>query len=79
MGETKSFAYTGRGLVGYVSFTSFAMELGAGGKTTIAEAIATTSGLDDPLEETRSLRALKLPVGENGELLDDAILSGHGG
>ncbi|HKU88409.1 MAG TPA: GspE/PulE family protein [Steroidobacteraceae bacterium] len=78
-GDTQSFADTARRQVGYVSLTSSAIALAAAGKTTIAEAIATTSGLDDPLEETRSLRALKLPVGENGELLDDAILSGHGG
>lgn len=78
-GDTQSFADTARRQMGYVSLTSSAIALAAAGKTTIAEAIATTSGLDDPLEETRSLRALKLPVNENGELLDDAILSGHGG
>jgi MSHA biogenesis protein MshE len=77
-GDTQAFADTARRQMGYVSLTSSAIALAAAGKTTIAEAIATTSGLDDPLEETRSLRALKLPEEGSGEL-SDAILSGHGG
>jgi MSHA biogenesis protein MshE len=75
-GETQNFADTARHQVGYVSLTSSAIELAARGKTTLAEAIATTSGLDDPLEETRSLPALSVP-GQGGEAeFADGLLSG---
>jgi MSHA biogenesis protein MshE len=75
-GETQNFADTARRQVGYASLTSSAIDLAALGKTTIAEAIATTSGLDDPLEETRSLKALKLPAGFGDEAeLADGLLS----
>src|SRR5688572_3909724 len=72
-GDTQAFADTSRQQMGYVSLTSSAITLAASGKTTVAEAIATTSGLDDPLEETRSLRALKLPPGH--PMADDAALA----
>jgi hypothetical protein len=64
--------------IGYISLTSSAIDLAAAGKTTLAEAIATTSGLDDPLEETRSLRALKLPAGagDDAELAEGLLSSG---
>jgi MSHA biogenesis protein MshE len=71
-GDTQAFADTARRQVGYSSLTSSAIDLAAAGKTTLAEVIATTSGLDDPLEETRSLKALTLPEGE----LAEALLSG---
>jgi MSHA biogenesis protein MshE len=72
-GDTQAFADTARNQVGYVSLTSSAIALAAAGKTTISEAIATTSGLDDPLEETRSLRALKLPAGSEAEFADGLL------
>jgi MSHA biogenesis protein MshE len=80
-GDTQAFADTARQQVGYVSLTSSAIALAAAGKTTIAEAIATTSGLDDPLEETRSLRTLKLPAGHpmggDDAALAEGLLSGE--
>jgi MSHA biogenesis protein MshE len=80
-GDTQDFADIARRQVGYVSLTNSAIALAAEGKTTIAEAIATTSGLDDPLEETRSLRKLTLPpgheLGGNEAELADGLLSGE--
>ena len=76
-GNTQTFADTARQQLGYVSLTSSAIDLAAAGKTTIAEAIATTSGLDDPLEETRSLRVLKLPTDGNEGEVADGLMSGH--
>ncbi|HEX6639317.1 MAG TPA: ATPase, T2SS/T4P/T4SS family [Steroidobacteraceae bacterium] len=76
-GNTQAFADTARQQVGYVSLTSSAIDLAAAGKTTIAEAIATTSGLDDPLEETRSLRTLELPLPGEDAALADGLLSGE--
>jgi MSHA biogenesis protein MshE len=77
-GNTQAFADTARQQTGYVSLTSSAIDLAASGKTTIAEAIATTSGLDDPLEETRSLRALKLPADAAAEAaLAEGLLTGE--
>jgi MSHA biogenesis protein MshE len=73
-GETQSFADIARQQVGYTSLTSSAIDLAAAGKTTLAEAIATTSGLDDPLEETRSLKALPELAGEAE--LAEGLLSG---
>jgi MSHA biogenesis protein MshE len=78
-GNTQAFADVARQQMGYVSLTSSAIELAGQGKTTVAEAIATTSGLDDPLEETRSLRALKLPVPGDDAELADGLLSNRGG
>jgi MSHA biogenesis protein MshE len=77
-GDTQKFAEIARQQMGYVSLTSSAIDLAAAGKTTLAEAIATTSGLDDPLEETRSLRALKLPDGFSSDAeLADGLLTGE--
>jgi hypothetical protein len=46
--------------------------MAAAGKTTLSEVIATTSGLDDPLQDVR--RASPPPAGDE---LTDALLSGH--
>src|SRR3954468_846075 len=51
--DTAGFADTARAQNGYASLTRSAIDLAAAGKTTLAEAIATTSGLDDPLQEPR--------------------------
>jgi MSHA biogenesis protein MshE len=74
-GDTHNFADIARQQVGYASLTSSAIDLAASGKTTLAEAIATTSGLDDPLEETRSLRALPASAmpGSEAELADGLL------
>jgi len=74
-GETQSFADIARRQVGYVSLTSSAIDLAAAGKTTLAEAIATTSGLDDPLEETRTLKTLTLPESAADGDFADSLLS----
>jgi MSHA biogenesis protein MshE len=71
--DTQGFADTARAQNGYASLTRSAIDLAAAGKTTLAEAIATTSGLDDPLQEPR-----RAPVGEpESEELTDALLSAH--
>jgi MSHA biogenesis protein MshE len=79
-GDTQKFADIARAQNDYSSLTRSAINLAAEGKTTISEAIATTSGLDDPLEqtreETRSMKALKLPEGDD---MSDALLSGQAG
>jgi MSHA biogenesis protein MshE len=77
-GDTQKFADVARVQNDYSSLTRSAINLAAQGKTSIAEAIATTSGLDDPLEETRSMKALKLPEAASEEI-SDALLSGRGG
>jgi MSHA biogenesis protein MshE len=68
--DLQGFADAARGQSGYSSLTRSAIDLAAAGKTTLAEVIATTSGLDDPLQEPA--RASR-PAGEE---LSDAILSG---
>jgi len=70
--DTAAFADTARAQNGYASLTRSAIDLAAAGKTTIAEAIATTSGLD-PLQEPRRA-APGEPV---SDALTDAILSAH--
>jgi len=71
--DTAGFADTARAKNGYASLTRSAIDLAAMGKTTLTEAIATTSGLDDPLQEPR-----RVVVGEpESEELTDAILSAH--
>jgi MSHA biogenesis protein MshE len=69
--DTQGFADAARARNGYASLTRSAIDLAAAGKTTIAEAIATTSGLDDPLQEPR-----RAPATE-GDELTDALLSAH--
>jgi MSHA biogenesis protein MshE len=73
-GDSQAFADLARAQSGYSSLTRSAIELAATGKTTIAEAIATTSGLDDPLQETR--RTVTVPV--LSEDVADSLLSGAG-
>jgi hypothetical protein len=46
--------------------------MAAAGKTTLAEVIATTSGLDDPLQDTHRATLPSSP-----EELSDALLSGQ--
>jgi MSHA biogenesis protein MshE len=70
-GDLQGFADAARGQSGYSSLTRSAIDLAAAGKTTLAEVIATTSGLDDPLQEPASA-----PRPASGEELSDAILSG---
>jgi len=69
-GDSQGFADAARAQVGYTTLTRSAIDMAAAGKTTLAEVIATTSGLDDPMQETR--RAAPLP-----EKLTDALLSGR--
>jgi MSHA biogenesis protein MshE len=70
--DPQGFADSARAQVGYTSLTRSAIDLAATGKTTIAEVIATTSGLDDPLQDTRRPAA---PAEEHS----DALLSGQVG
>ena len=73
-GDCQSFADKARTRSGYSSLTRSAIDLAALGKTTLAEAIATTSGLDDPLQEPRQVDQTGLtPV------LTEALLSGQVG
>jgi MSHA biogenesis protein MshE len=72
-GDTAAFADTARVQNGYASLTRSAIDVAAAGKTTLAEAIATTSGLDDPLAEPR--RAV--PGEPESDELTDALLSAH--
>src|SRR4051812_45686559 len=71
--DLQGFADAARAQSGYSSLTRSAIDLAAAGKTTLAEAIATTSGLDDPLQEPR--RAAVSDV--VSEELTDAMLSAH--
>jgi MSHA biogenesis protein MshE len=71
--DCQAFTDVARAQNGYASLTRSAIDSAAAGKTTLAEAIATTSGLDDPLAEPR--RAT--PNVAEGAELDDALLSAH--
>jgi MSHA biogenesis protein MshE len=70
--DSQGFADAARAQVGYTTLTRSAIDMAAAGKTTLAEVIATTSGLDDPLQDSR--RAAPSP-----EELTDALLSGQAG
>jgi MSHA biogenesis protein MshE len=70
--DPQGFADAARAQVGYTSLTRSAIDMAAGGKTTLAEVIATTSGLDDPLQDSRRT----LPASEE---LSDALLSARAG
>ena len=70
--DPQGFADAARAQVGYTTLTRSAIDMAAAGKTTLAEVIATTSGLDDPLQETRRTA----PPSALNEL-SDALLSGH--
>jgi MSHA biogenesis protein MshE len=68
-GDTHAFQDAARAQTGYSSLTRSAIELAAAGKTTLAEVIATTTGLDDPREAGAG----------PGDLLGDALASGAAG
>ena len=68
--DPQGFADSARAQVGYTSLTRSAIDMAAGGKTTLAEVIATTSGLDDPLQDSRRVT----PASDD---LTDALLSGQ--
>ena len=71
-GDGQAFTDAARAQMGYTSLTRSAIDLAAAGKTTLAEVIATTSGLDDPMQE------LRRPVAPSEEH-SDALLSGQAG
>jgi MSHA biogenesis protein MshE len=70
--DPQGFADAARAQAGYTTLTRSAIDMAAAGKTTLSEVIATTSGLDDPLQDVR--RASPPPAGDE---LTDALLSGH--
>jgi MSHA biogenesis protein MshE len=70
--DPQGFADAARAQVGYTTLTRSAIDMAAAGKTTLAEVIATTSGLDDPLQEKRR----PAPPAEEHS---DALLSGQVG
>ncbi|HEV7608409.1 MAG TPA: GspE/PulE family protein [Steroidobacteraceae bacterium] len=72
--DPQGFADSARAQVGYTSLTRSAIDMAAGGKTTLAEVIATTSGLDDPLQDARRGSPAS---GPGPEELTDALLSGQ--
>ena len=72
--DPQGFADAARAQNGYTTLTRSAIDMAATGKTTLTEVIATTSGLDDPLQETRRATPASTP-----EDLTDALLSGQAG
>jgi MSHA biogenesis protein MshE len=70
--DPQAFADAARAQLGYTSLTRSAIDMAASGKTTLAEVIATTSGLDDPLQDARA------PAPASAELTD-ALLSAQVG
>jgi MSHA biogenesis protein MshE len=70
--DPQGFADAARAQVGYTTLTRSAIDMAAAGKTTLAEVIATTSGLDDPMQEARRVSASHIP-----DELSDALLSGQ--
>src|SRR5688572_9277367 len=70
--DSQGFADAARAQVGYTTLTRSAIDMAAAGRTTLAEVIATTSGLDDPMQETRS--SPSAPLSED---VTDALLSGR--
>jgi MSHA biogenesis protein MshE len=70
--DPQGFTDAARAQVGYTSLTRSAIDMAAGGRTTLAEVIATTSGLDDPLQDSRRTTP-------GSEELSDALLSGQAG
>jgi MSHA biogenesis protein MshE len=71
--DPQGFADAARAQNGYTSLTRSAIDMAAAGKTTLAEVIASTSGLDDPLQDSRRTGVAA------EELSDDFILSGQAG
>jgi MSHA biogenesis protein MshE len=70
--DPQAFADAARAQNGYSSLTRSAIDLAAKGNTTLAEAIATTTGLDDPLQEDRGAATGMF----SGEQITEALLSG---
>jgi MSHA biogenesis protein MshE len=71
-GDSQGFSAAARAQHGYTTLTRSAIDMAAAGKTTLAEVIATTSGLDDPIHETRRTA----PSAVSGDLTE-ALLSGQ--
>jgi MSHA biogenesis protein MshE len=71
--DSQGFAEAARAQVGYTTLTRSAIDMAAAGRTTLAEVIATTSGLDDPLQDSRRAAPAQ------DEITDDALLSGQAG
>jgi MSHA biogenesis protein MshE len=69
-GDSGAFERTALSQPGYTSLTRSAIELAAAGGTTLAEVIATTSGLD-------SISSTASPPVASDEELSDALLSGR--
>jgi MSHA biogenesis protein MshE len=69
-GDSQGFSAAARAQNGYTTLTRSAIDMAAAGRTTLAEVIATTSGLDDPIHATRRTA----PAGDE---LSDALLSGQ--
>jgi MSHA biogenesis protein MshE len=74
-GDSQGFSAAARAQNGYTTLTRSAIDMAGAGKTTLAEVIATTSGLDDPIHETRRTA----PVTNATDDLTDALLSGQAG
>ena len=70
--DPQGFADAARAQTGYTSLTRSAIDMAATGKTTLAEVIATTSGLDDPMQDSRR-------AAPELEILTDALLSAQAG
>ncbi|MEO8065092.1 MAG: GspE/PulE family protein [Pseudomonadota bacterium] len=68
--DSQAFTDAARRQTGYTSLTRSAIDLAATGKTTLAEVIATTSGLDDPLLDARG-------AGPSTEDVTEALLMGQ--
>jgi MSHA biogenesis protein MshE len=71
--DPQAFADAARAQSGYSSLTRSAIDLAAKGQTTLAEAIATTTGLDDPLQEDRAAATGMF----TSEQISEALLSGQ--
>jgi MSHA biogenesis protein MshE len=71
--DSRAFVAAARAQVGYTTLTRSAIDMAAAGKTTLAEVISSTSGLDDPLQEPT--RAVTSP----DELTNDVLLFGQAG
>jgi hypothetical protein len=69
-GESGAFERAALAQPGYTSLTRSAIELAAAGGTTLAEVIATTSGLDTPGAHVTASAA-------SDEEISDALLSGR--
>ena len=78
--DSQGFADAARAQNGYTSLTRSAIDMAAMGKTTLAEVIATTSGLDESLPDSRRAEpATEVLTEPATEVLSDALLSGSAG